>query len=138
MIGCATVAPLAGLTNVGAEGVDGGAADAVMLSAPAIEKFSSAQICAEVLLETEVVVTVKLTLLAPCGTVTVAGTMAAGWRLDSCTTLPPGGALAFIVIMHVDELPPLTVEGLSLMDVGHRSTLADGLMATGALALELP
>jgi hypothetical protein len=51
---------------------------------------------------------------------------------------PPGGALVLMLTVHVDELPPATLRGLSVMEVGQRSMPSDGLIVTGALALELP
>ena len=36
--------------------------------------------------------TVKLAEIAPSGTVTLAGRLAAGWLLESITTAPPAGA----------------------------------------------
>ena len=65
VIGCATVASFAGLTREGAEGVGGGAAGAVMVKTAPMEKFSKAQISADVFAETDVVLTGKLTLVAP-------------------------------------------------------------------------
>jgi hypothetical protein len=82
VIGCATVASFAGLTSVGAKGVGGGA-DEVISNAPAMEKFSNAQISTCVVVVTEVVVTGKLTLVAPWGTVTLAGTLAPDPRVES-------------------------------------------------------
>src|SRR5262245_22261188 len=104
-MGCATVAWLAGLSKLGAEGVGGGAGAAVILRTPAIEKLSSAQMAAGVLALTAVVLTVKLVLLAPGGTVTLAGTVAAAWLLEIPRVTPPEGAGELIVTVQVEEPP---------------------------------
>lgn len=60
------------------------------------------------------VVTVKVRVVVPAVTVTLAGTVAAAvLLLDSATTLPPAGAAADSVTVPVDEVPPVTVVGLS-------------------------
>ena len=46
--------------------------------------------------------------------------------------------MVLIVTVQVDELPAATVEGLSAMEIGQRATPSEGLIVTGALALELP
>src|SRR6266581_2763259 len=59
------------------------------------------------------VLMVKLALLAPPATVTLAGTMATDvFALDRVTTAPPEGAAPLSVTVPVDVLPPTTVEGL--------------------------
>jgi hypothetical protein len=68
----------------------------------------------EVEVVTVVVVTVKERLLAPAGTVTLAGTVAALESSDSETTAPPLGAAALKVTVPVAELPPLTLVGLTV------------------------
>src|SRR2546422_8741493 len=59
---------------------------------------------AEVDAVTALVVTVNVTLVAPTGTVTLAGTVAAELLLDSVTCAPPSGAGPFSVTVPV-ELP---------------------------------
>lgn len=59
----------------------------------------------------EVVVTVKLAVVAYAGTVTLAGTVAAVLSLDSATTAPPVTAGLLKVTVPVDELPPGTLVG---------------------------
>lgn len=63
------------------------------------------------------VVTVKVRLVVPAVTVTLAGTVAAAvLLLDRATTLPPEGAAADSVTVPVDDVPPVTVVGLSESD----------------------
>jgi hypothetical protein len=61
------------------------------------------------------VVTVKVVLVAPAGTVTVDGTVAApGWLLVSDTTVPPDGAALGRLTVPVAGLPPGTLVGLTV------------------------
>jgi hypothetical protein len=62
---------------------------------------------------TEVVAIVKVALVAPPGTVTLAGVVAAGELSESDIAAPPLGAAAVSVTVPVEELPPVTVEGLT-------------------------
>ena len=60
----------------------------------------------------------KLALVAPAATVTLAGTVATPvLLLDRLTTAPPLGAAALSVTVPVDELPPVTLDGLSVSEV---------------------
>src|SRR3989441_1673816 len=68
---------------------------------------------AEVDAATALVVTVNVTLVAPTGTVTLAGTVAAVLSLDSVTCAPPAGAGPFSVTVPVEFPPPVTVVGFS-------------------------
>jgi hypothetical protein len=61
---------------------------------------------------TDVVATVKLAVVPPAGTVTLAGTVAAALLLDSVTAAPPDGAGALNVTVPVEGLPPPTLAGL--------------------------
>lgn len=76
---------------------------------------------------TALVVTVKLALLAPAGTVTLAGTAAAaGLLLASATTAPPAGAAAVRLATPVEGVGPTTLEGFTEME--------ERLAAAGAVA----
>ena len=71
----------------------------------------------EVTLPTALVVTVKVALFAPAPTVTLAGTVAAAvLLLASVTVAPPGGAAPLKVTVPVEELPPVTLVGLTATD----------------------
>ena len=57
----------------------------------------------------------KLALVAPPGTVTLAGTLAARGRLLArLTATPPAGAAALKVTVPVEEVPPTTLVGLTV------------------------
>jgi hypothetical protein len=57
--------------------------------------------------------TVKLAEMAPSGTVTLAGTLAAPWLLESITTAPPAGAALLRVSVPCDVCPPITFVGFN-------------------------
>lgn len=76
---------------------------------------------------TVLVVTVKPTLVAPAGTVTLAGTPAAtGLLLAKATTAPPVGAAAVRFAVPVEEAGPTTLAGFTVME--------DRLAAAGVVA----
>ena len=61
--------------------------------------------------ETGVVAIVKVAVVAPPATVTLAGGAALPLLEASITTVPPGGDVALSVTVPIDELPPTTEEG---------------------------
>jgi hypothetical protein len=81
----------------------------------------------EVVVATGFVLTVKLALVAPAATVTLDGTVATFvLLLDRLTTAPPLGAGPLNVTVPVEELPPVTLDGLNV------SEARGGLSATSA------
>jgi hypothetical protein len=86
----------------------------------------------EVEVATVLVVTVKVALVLPLATVTLAGTLAtAVLLLDSVTTAPPLGAAPLSVAVPCEELPPVTLAGFSASEdtvtVGETVSVADRL-----------
>jgi hypothetical protein len=82
----------------------------------------------EVLLDTGLVLTVNVAVVAFASTVTFEGTVAAAvLPLVSDTTAPPVGAGPFKVTVPVEGLPPVTVVGFRLTPLG-----------TGAATARLP
>ena len=71
---------------------------------------------ADTVLATALVVTVKVAVVAPAATVTLAGTVAAALLLDKLTVSPPVGAALPKVTVPVDEVPPVTEVGFSVTD----------------------
>ena len=110
--GRAIVAPLAGLTSVGADGVGSVTVSVAVRFAP-----NEPDIVTDVDDATVWVVTVNVRLVLPAATVTLEGTVAtAVLLLDSVTTAPPLGAAALRVTVPVEELPPTTVVGLTFTE----------------------
>jgi hypothetical protein len=66
---------------------------------------------------TPLVLTVNVTLVAPAATVTLEGTLAAVvLLLESATSAPPAGAGPLSVTVPVEELPPVTLVGLNVIE----------------------
>lgn len=64
------------------------------------------------------VLTLKVALLAPAGTITLEGTLAALLLLESMTCAPPAGAGPLKVTVPVEDCrPPVTLEGFSVSEV---------------------
>jgi hypothetical protein len=68
-------------------------------------------IVAEVAVTTATVLTVKLAVVAPSTTITLAGTVAAALSLERVATAPPDGAGPFKVTVPVEDDPPVTLVG---------------------------
>ena len=62
---------------------------------------------------TVVVFTGNVAVVAPAGTVTLGGTLAAPLLLESATCAPPVGAGPVNVTVPVEEFPPVTLVGFS-------------------------
>jgi hypothetical protein len=77
-----------------------------------------------VALEPDTVATVKLALVCPAATVTLAGTVAAALLRDSVTIVPPLGAAAVSLTVPVELVPPVTVLGLRVRAEGAGATEA--------------
>ena len=87
---------------------------------------------------TALVVTVKLALVAPAGTVTLEGTLAtAVLLLESVTWAPPAGAGPLRVAVPVEVCtPPTTLVGFSAND--ERGGGAEGVTVSAAVLLTPP
>jgi hypothetical protein len=72
------------------------------------ESVRETVILALVLVDTEVVLTVKFTKVSPSGTVTDDGTIASALSLDKRTVNPPAGAGPVSVTVAIELLPPFT------------------------------
>jgi len=83
----------------------------VRVTVPAV-----AVIVAGVAAVTELVVTPKVALVAPCATVTLGGTVAAASLLDSDTVKPPARAALVSVTVPCDAVPPVTLVGFTPSD----------------------
>jgi hypothetical protein len=76
-----------------------------------------AEMLTEVEVDTVLVLTVKVAVVAPAETVTLDGTEAtAVLLLESWTTAPPLGAGALRVTVPVEELPPATLAGFNVRE----------------------
>lgn len=87
------------------------------------------------------VVTVKVALVVPAGTVTLAGTLAAAGRLlDSATIVPPAGAALGTVTVPVAGFPPGTLVGLTVNadSVGAGGGVPSGFTVRSAASVTPP
>ena len=76
-----------------------------------------AEIVAEVVIITIDVLTVKVALALPAGTVTMDGTLAAPLLLESMTCAPPAGAGPLSVTVPMEDCtPPTTLVGFSVSE----------------------
>jgi len=83
---------------------------------------------AEVDAATALVLTGKVALVAPSGTVTLAGTVAAASLLARETTAPSRGAGALSVTVPVEERPPVTLVGPRLSEERMAGVLFIGVL----------
>src|SRR6266478_1809863 len=89
-----------------------------------------AEMSAEVDKRTVDVFTVKVALVAPAGTVTLAGTLAAPLLLESVTCAPPAGAGPLSVTVPVEDCkPPITLVGFNVSE----KTATGGADMTGSV-----
>ena len=110
--GCAGVALAAGESNVGAAGTVGAGGFTVRVAVRDTPPNALVMLTA-VDVVTEEVVIGKFALVAPAGTVTLAGTVTAAELSDNVTAVPPEGAAALRVTVPVEEFPPTTLVGFS-------------------------
>ena len=106
-------ASFAGLTSEGAGNGPGGADGLIVRAAVRVTPAYVPVIVAVVEDVTDVVVIVKLALVAPADTVTLAGVVAEGELSLSDTSAPPLGAAEVNVAVPVEELPPTTLVGFT-------------------------
>jgi hypothetical protein len=85
------------------------------------------------LLDTPMVVTVKVPMLDPAGTVRPMGTNAAVPVVQSSTAMPPAGAAVFRVTIPRTEVPPLILVGVT--DTLETDTVVNGLTVRDAVLL---
>jgi len=96
--------------SVSAPTQGGGAAGLMVREAEA--EFADVAVMVAVVVElTGVVLTGKLAVFWPCGTVTVGGVVADGLLLPRFTGTPPAGALALSITVPVALSPPVTDDG---------------------------
>ena len=90
---------------------------ATVSAAPRVTPPKDAEIVTAVAAATGLVVTVKVALVAPAGTVTLPGARAiAGVVLESVTCAPPAGAGPLSATVPVEGFPPITLVGLSVSE----------------------
>jgi hypothetical protein len=104
-------------------------AGATLIVACCVAPFQEARMTAEAWAATGFVLTVKEALVAPAGTVTLAGTVATAVSLlASVTTEPPAGAGPPKLTVACEGVPPITPGGLRVRK--------ESVPASGAHALE--
>ena len=80
-------------------------------------RLYEAEIVTDVETRTTEVLTANVALVAPAGTNTLEGTLAAPLLLESTTCAPPAGAGPLSVTVPVEEFtPPITLVGLSVSE----------------------
>jgi hypothetical protein len=62
------------------------------------------------------VLILKVALVAPAGTITLEGTLAAPLLLESATCAPPAGAGPLSVTVPVEDVPPITLVGFRVSE----------------------
>ncbi len=89
---------------------------------------------------TTLVLTVKVALVAPAGTVTLEGTVAAAvLLLESATCAPPAGAAPLNVTVPVEDcVPPITLVGLSVSEESVGAGGAAGVTTSEAVLVAPP
>ena len=102
--------------------------------------FAVPVIVAVVSAATAVVVTVKVFVVAPEGTVTLAGTVTPVLLLDNETTKPAAGAGESRVIVPVEDVPPTTEVGATATEVsfGAVTVRVPGTEAPLSVAVTVP
>jgi hypothetical protein len=89
----------------------------------------------DVVERTAVVVTVKVAVVAPATTVTLAGTVADVLLLDKFTAAPPVGAALLSVTVPVEGEPPVTDVGFKLRRL--REGADAGFTVNGKVSMSL-
>jgi hypothetical protein len=87
---------------------------------------------------TDPVVMVKVALVAPDATVTVAGTVAAALLLPSETTAPPAGAAPVNVTVPSEAVAPATLAGLTASDDNAAAVVGGAVTVSTALRVVPP
>jgi hypothetical protein len=122
----------AGATSEGAAGGDE-AAGLTLSEAFRTTPAYAAEIVAGVTAVTAAVPTVKLALVAPTATVTLACTVAALELLDNVTSAPPLGAGAVKTTLPADGVPPTTLPGFN--DIADRVGTTGGGAVTVSISV---